>query len=63
MDDQHRVSLVFHEVLPQSQRIARFHHDGFPRERKPGRISRVALQEVSSGRPDRSYISMSVFHS
>ena len=30
---------------------------------KPGRISRIALQEVSSGRPDRSYISISVFHS
>ena len=30
---------------------------------KPGWVSRVALQEVSSGLPDRSYISVSVFHS
>ena len=32
-EDQHRVSPIFHEVLPHSQRIARFHHDEFPRER------------------------------
>ena len=30
---------------------------------KPGWVSRVALQELSSGLPDRSYISESVFHS
>ena len=30
---------------------------------KPGRISRVALQEVSSGHSDRSCVSISVFHS
>ena len=30
---------------------------------KPGRTSCVFLQEVSSGRPDRSYVSRSVFHS
>ena len=32
-EDQHRVSPIFHEVLPHSQRIGRFHHDEFPRER------------------------------
>ena len=32
-EDQHRVSTIFHEVLPHSQRIARFHHAEFPRER------------------------------
>ena len=30
---------------------------------KPSRIPRVALREVSSGLPDRLYISISVFHS
>ena len=32
-EDQHRVSPIFHEVLPHSQRIARFHYAEFPRER------------------------------
>ena len=32
-EDQHRVSPIFHEVLPHSQRIARFHHAELPRER------------------------------
>ena len=30
---------------------------------KPGWVSRVALQEVPSGHPDGSYVSISVFHS
>ena len=29
----------------------------------PGRTSRIIFQEVSSGRPDRSYVLISVFHS
>ena len=32
-ENRHWVSPVFHEVLPHSQRITRFHHDVFPRER------------------------------
>ena len=32
-EDQHRVSPIFHEVLPHSQRIARFRREEFPRER------------------------------
>ena len=36
---------------------------GFLVREKRSRISRVALQEVSSGRPDRSYISVPVIHS
>ena len=34
-----------------------------PSWEKPGRTFRIILQEVSSGRPDRSYVSISVFHS
>ena len=33
LENRYRVSPVCHEALPHSQRIASFHHDGFPRER------------------------------
>ena len=32
-EDQYRVSPIFHEVLPHSQLLARFHHAEFPRKR------------------------------
>ena len=33
LENRYRVALVCHEALPHSQRIARFHHERFPRER------------------------------
>ena len=33
LENRYRVSQVCHEALPHSQRIARFHHEGFARER------------------------------
>ena len=33
LENRNRVSPIFHKVLPHSQRIARFRHDEFPRDR------------------------------
>ena len=59
LENRYRVSPVCHEALPHSQRIARVPSWWVSSWEKPGRISRVALQEFSSGRP-RSLVHLSI---
>ena len=63
LEDQHQVAPVCHEALSHSQRIARFHHEGFPRERNKIEFLESLSLKLHRVLPDRSLISVSVFHS
>ena len=51
LENRYQVAPVCHEASPHSQRIARFRHEGVPRDRIQVEFSSVALQKVSSGLP------------
>ena len=61
--NRYRVALVCQEALPRSQRIARFHHEGFPRVRNQVEFLVSLSKNFHRVVTDRLYISVSVLHS